>query len=295
MNFENKKVVVIGDSILDQTIVTTPVGISLESPTLKVEETFSDITLGGAANVAKNILALGAQCTYVSPISKDEYYHYYDTWTHPNLHFKKLWSPHKNTVKMRVWVEKAGENYKYLQVNRTSNHHPVMRWAIKDTIEDADVIVLVDYGLGMFGNVKDILTEAKRCKIPVIASSQMSDRDNRYELFRDANYLCMNEEEAETCSFPFIGCITLGSKGCCWIGSQIIPHEGFEVDVKDPCGAGDAFLAALSLCLRNINQESLAFCNAWAAASTTKVGTVHPTLGEVYELLRSTESQQMAS
>ena len=295
MNFENKKIVVIGDSILDQTIVTTPVGISLESPTLKVEETFSDVTLGGAANVAKNVLALGAKCTYVSPVSKDEYYPNYGSWAHPNLHFKKLWSLHKNTVKIRVWVEKSGESYKYLQVNRTSNHHPVMPWGIKETIKDADVIVLVDYGLGMFGNVKNIITEAKRYKIPVIASSQMSDKDNRYALFRDADYLCMNESEAESCPFPFIGCVTLGSKGCCWVGSQSISHKGFEVEAKDPCGAGDAFLAALSLCLDNINEKSLAFCNAWAALSTTKVGTVQPTIGETNDLLRSVESQQVAS
>ena len=293
MNFENKKVVVVGDSILDQTIITSPIGISLESPTLKVEEIDRTITLGGAANVVKNILALGAQCTYVSPVGEDEYIDYYTTWEHKNLSFKKLLSPRHNTVKTRVWIERGTETYKYLQINKTHEDEEVRyRWPVKKIIKGADVVVLVDYGLGMFGEVESIVKAARAYNIPVIASSQMSDKTNRYELFRSADYFCMNEEEAASYHGSFDGCVTLGARGCsfrCMVAreSEIVTHRGFVVDTKDPCGAGDSFLAAFSLCIDDINEDSLAFCNAWAAVSTTTVGTITPNLGETYELLRS--------
>ena len=50
----NKKVLVIGDVILDSWQYANAVGLSLESPTLKAQFTHKEQTFGGTANVVAN-------------------------------------------------------------------------------------------------------------------------------------------------------------------------------------------------------------------------------------------------
>lgn len=290
MNFKDKTILVIGDSILDETIVGKAVGCSLETPTMKLEETAREMSFGGAANVVENILALGGSCRYITPVGDDEYSHHFDNWldqNRQNLHFSPLNTHRLNNVKTRIWSTKGDERYKYLQINRTDDTPVTSRIStLHYHMEGVDAIVLVDYGLGMFGEVDYIIKEASIVGVPVIASSQMSDRENRYHLFEKADYLCMNLSEAQAYNKPFNGCITLGEHGCAFQDSKS-KHTlaGFKVKAVDTCGAGDAFLAALSLCVPQVDAEALAFCNAWAALSTTKLGTTPPEIGELDELL----------
>jgi D-beta-D-heptose 7-phosphate kinase/D-beta-D-heptose 1-phosphate adenosyltransferase len=291
MRFEDKKVVVIGDSILDETIVGDAVGVSLESPTLKIKEKSRSVSFGGAANVVEHLLALGASCTYITPLGVDEYSPYFDEWVrdNPTLWFAPLITDRRNNVKTRVWATKANERYKILQVNRTDNTEITNKMiTLNRHIQDATAVVLVDYNLGMFGEIEYIIDAAQSKGIPVIASSQTSGNTSRYCLFSKADYLCMNKEEAVLHGKVFNGCRTMGDKGCTFHdkGKSRI-HQGYKVKCVDPCGAGDAFLAAFSLHIDNVDSKALAFCNAWAALSTTKLGTATPKIGELNELFGS--------
>src|SRR5258708_1685151 len=69
--FPQKHIAVIGDAMLDQYIVGLVNRISPEAPVqvLKVER--RSASLGGAGNVARNIVALGASATLVSVIGDD--------------------------------------------------------------------------------------------------------------------------------------------------------------------------------------------------------------------------------
>jgi D-beta-D-heptose 7-phosphate kinase/D-beta-D-heptose 1-phosphate adenosyltransferase len=294
MIFNDKRVLVIGDSILDETILGKAVGLSLESPTLKINENSREITFGGAANVVKNILALGAKCTYMTPLAPDGYLQHYNNWSHDNFRLEHINGISSNTVKTRVWIEKSGERYKYLQINKSNKSEEVDNISIsslKYHMRYTDVVLLVDYGLGMFGDVNYIIDEARKHSIPVISSSQESSGKNRLLLFSDSDYLCVNERESQYIAKHRPGCVTLGNKGSVFTDQKVVyKTPGFKVDCIDPCGAGDSFLAALSLCISDITKESLRFCNAWAAMSTTKIGTILPTLEETYELLGSSGS-----
>ena len=194
-----------------------------------------------------------------------------------------------NNVKTRVWATRGEERYKCLQVNRTDDTEvPFKIPTISHHLKDKSAVLLVDYGLGMFGEVDYIIEAAQEKGIPVIASSQLSDRESRYHLFSKADYLCMNQKEAKAYGKEFNGCRTMGELGCTFYdnGTSRL-HKGYKVDCIDPCGAGDAFVAALSLCIDNVDADALSFCNAWAALSTTKLGTTPPDLGDINELLGS--------
>lgn len=292
----NKHILIIGDSILDKTVSSRAIGLSLESPTLKTQEINEEVSFGGAGNVVKNLLSLGCKCTFLTLVGNDEYRRFYDQWQDPNLHLIQVSADRRNVVKSRYWVEHGGVNYKYLQINSGDKGRleegtfEEMYSIYEHHLEQVDVVILVDYNNGVFADstrAQRFIGEAKRHNIPTISSSQISDGANRYSYFKNSSYICMNESEAlrnfqsfSSTDTSIVGlshhlessvCVTLGKNGSIFSdGERIFRAEPPVVSVKDTCGAGDAFLAAFAVCLGDMN---LKFCNMWAAISTTKLGT----------------------
>src|SRR5216117_415899 len=69
--FAGQRVLVIGDLMLDQFISGRVSRISPEAPVPVVEVTGESFHLGGAANVAANIRALGGQAAIVGVVGSD--------------------------------------------------------------------------------------------------------------------------------------------------------------------------------------------------------------------------------
>src|ERR1039457_3473968 len=69
--FKGKRLLVIGDVVLDQYIKGSVTRISPEAPVPIVLQEESFYTPGGAANVANNLVSLGAQVSLVSKIGDD--------------------------------------------------------------------------------------------------------------------------------------------------------------------------------------------------------------------------------
>lgn len=70
-NFRNSRILVIGDLILDRYIWGKVRRISPEAPVPVVEVTDDNFMLGGSANVANNIIALGGEATVAGVAGKD--------------------------------------------------------------------------------------------------------------------------------------------------------------------------------------------------------------------------------
>lgn len=70
-SFKNKKILIIGDLILDRYVFGKVHRISPEAPVPIVEVTGESNLLGGAANVANNIIALGGSVSIAGVIGKD--------------------------------------------------------------------------------------------------------------------------------------------------------------------------------------------------------------------------------
>ena len=69
--FASKTVVVIGDVITDEYLYGKPARISREAPVLILRFTEREVSLGGAANAAHNVHALGARVLPIGVIGKD--------------------------------------------------------------------------------------------------------------------------------------------------------------------------------------------------------------------------------
>jgi len=299
----SKSVLVIGDCILDHSIYTDAAGLSLETPTFKANFVREEYTFGGAANVVRNLLSLGAKVDFVTNISDDEYSFVYKKWQNKNLKIHNMSSDGLNIVKTRIWISRGIKSYKYLQVNRGTNKVLNLKNIknIDQIIKNCafDVALMVDYGGGVLdrkAHVEYILEALSQKGITSICSSQTSDKDSRYLNFKNSDFICMNLHEAcgvlsffkpdESCMRQLSKkmnssvCVTLGEHGAVFYKNDgnFEFQPGQKVNSIDTCGAGDAFLAAFSL---NADNCDLKFCNKWAAASTLNIGIGPPNLKDI--------------
>ena len=70
---KNKKVLLIGDTIIDRNVYLEAVGLSLESPTMKANYIDDSISFGGAANVAKHLSYMCEQVCFVTSLVSNNY------------------------------------------------------------------------------------------------------------------------------------------------------------------------------------------------------------------------------
>src|SRR3990167_2511331 len=116
--FHRKKVIVIGDTILDQYTYGTVIGTSAETPTLVAKETKMTHNLGGAFLVARNLLSLGVHVSFFTLVGSDSDADFIKNFHHPKLSlFTYSDEGRLTTVKKRYWVD----GYKLLQFDKLDN------------------------------------------------------------------------------------------------------------------------------------------------------------------------------
>jgi len=309
-NFKEKKVLVIGDSILDENEYGRAIGLSLETPTIKAEHSRTENSFGGAGNVVENILELGGRVSFITLLGNDSYSKKYNYFKHGKLNFLPVVEDNrKTTVKRRFWVERGNSEYKVFQLDHLDNRdiESTSRYEVieftKREIEDSDLVLLVDYRHGMLSRdlISDLksLVEAKGKK--AIASSQVSQRGSNHLDYKGIYMMCLNGNEARAVYSEFDGeslsdlpgifdsnvCVTLGREGSMmYLDGKEYRADGIDVEEMDSCGAGDCFLAALSLCdIEKEPRESLYISNCWAGLSVGKIGTEPPRKQELIDYI----------
>lgn len=305
-NFKNKKILVVGDSILDKSVYGTALGLSLETPTLKGKKEKTEYSYGGAANVVENILELGANCTFITLLGDDSESDVYKKWENENLELTPIIEKGRlATVKERHWMTK-GQMYKVLQWDQLDNRE-INSDSVKNIIEiinkrikEFDLILLVDYRHGMMPKslIESIKKIAKDNNKPIIASSQVSESKSNHIDYSGVDLIVLNKKEAETIDNAFNEnnisrlsrkmnsnvCVTLGDKGSIvyFNGKQCF-KEPIKVNEIDSCGAGDSFLAALALSDFNNPEISLMIANIWAGISVQINGAKPPKKQELID------------
>ena len=300
-SFKDKRVLLVGDTILDIYIYGNIVGKALDAPVPEVEEGQVNIFFGGNGLVASHILELGGHLTFITVLGADEDAKYYDSLVHPKL--KKIFlvdNTRRTTVKRR-WYDGWK---KLLQVNKVDNHdisvslEKKLLGHIEREVKNVDVIVVMDpqHGLLKQTLIDNLLKISKKYEKPLYVDVQISHKKSNHHLYRGVDYMLLNEKEARTV-YPKFDIkkpeqtlatimkklnlknviVKLGSRGTlAVVNGRYIKTRAYKVRAVDPCGAGDAFLAAFSLGDRSRPEESLKIANIWAALSTKIHGTIPP-------------------
>lgn len=164
--FPDKRIVVIGDVILDQYIWGNAQRISPEAPVPIVEVTSETFRLGGAANAAANICSLGGKVDMISVIG-DDYNSsllcqmLIDIGTDVRGVIRD--SRSCTTLKTRI----IAHQQQVVRIDRESkdeidddNRGKIIEYA-REAIPNADAVLISDYDKGVLG--KQVLNEVISC------------------------------------------------------------------------------------------------------------------------------------
>lgn len=175
-SFNDKKIMIVGDMMLDIYMNGKVERISPEAPVpiVSVTKTFS--RLGGAANVAQNLKALGAEPILCSIIGEDEKSNDLISLMHEhqmNTSGIMRSSERITTTKVRI----IGNNAQMLRVDTedtfdlTEREHDLLMNQITKIInnEDIDGIILQDYNKGVLTErlIKEVISIANEKNIPI--------------------------------------------------------------------------------------------------------------------------------
>lgn len=266
--FREKKIAVIGDVMLDRFLIGNSSRISPEAPVpvVKIEKEIT--ALGGAANVAANIAALGGEAILVGTIGKDR----------PAKEFLGLLKKHGLDAGGIILdsngqtIEKTrllSANKQIARIDRESLgstsqaiENKIINF-IKNGIRSWDGVVFSDYDKGTLtpAIARIAMFSAKKLNKPVVVDA----KPKNFKYFRGATIIAPNQKEA----FEVAGVldvktagrliqkklrchvlITRGHEGATlFCGNRIqhiptVPREVFDI-----VGAGDTVTAALAMAL----------------------------------------------
>ena len=288
------RLLVAGDVMLDRYWFGEVERISPEAPVPVVKIARSEERPGGAANVARNASALGAQSTLLSVVGADE----------PGTRLAALLAQehvrtcfHQDasiatTVKLRV----IGRQQQLLRIDfETAPSHEILASKLADydrLVDDCDVVVLSDYGKGGLTHIETMIERGRASGKRVLVDPKGDD----WVRYRGATLVTPNRsefrqvagrwrDEADMTSRALamreqLGLeallVTRSEEGMSLYtaeGAQTFPAQAREV--YDVSGAGDTVIATLATLLGAGAPLSVAvqIANQAAGVVVGKLGT----------------------
>ncbi len=273
--FNRLKVLVIGDVMIDRYLVGSVDRISPEAPVPVVLLNQRDNRLGGAANVALNLKALGAEPYLCSVIGQDKHADLFAELL-PNAGLSEKGvvqsAERRTTIKTRV----LAQNQQLIRVDEedrfdlTESEEAQFLERIRYLLEsrDIDLILFQDYNKGVLSQtiIREVILEAIKRDIPTAVDPKNKNfwDYKRVHLFKpnlgevraqvpkrvDTNLDSLKEAAAyihRKLDNPYT-MITLSEKGL-----FITDHRNYYLipaharDIADVCGAGDTVISVASL------------------------------------------------
>ncbi len=315
------RVLVIGDIMLDVYLRGSATRISPEAPVPVVRVTHDDVALGGAANVATNVVRLGARCAIVGCIGDDaagrDLVSELVRCGIDALGVRAL-PGRPTTVKTRVMVR----HQQVARYDRESEQElnqadaQVMAALIRERVADADAVVLEDYNKGLLvpGVIRAAIDAARVQQKPIVVDPKFRYffdyrgatvfKPNLLELTaamrgtaaaEDAHWLARTRDE--------LGCdhllVTLGEDGMALLTkeSEFIRVPTVARSVYDVSGAGDTVTAAIAVALAAGADivEAAVLANHAAGIEVGKAGVATVSPDELRQVVREHHEQRGVS
>ena len=189
------KVLVVGDAMLDRYWYGAVDRISPEAPVPVVRVTREEERIGGAANVAYNIVTLGAQASLLSVVGDDDASHRLEALvagTGITPHFGRD-AQMQTTVKLRV----IGRQQQLLRLDfeKTPNYETLASQStvFAELLPLHAAVLFSDYGKGGLAHVADMIERARNAGKSVLIDPKGTD----YSRYRHANLITPNRAELQ--------------------------------------------------------------------------------------------------
>ena len=289
--FSSAHVLVVGDVMLDRYWHGDAKRISPEAPVPVVRVQHDEARPGGAANVALNLAALGAQVRCAGLVGDDQ-----DAELLKQTLINHGVEPVLNTVRQRTITKLRvlSQAHQMIRLDFESPFDAVDAQELAEhvTLDGAGALVLSDYAKGSL-DAKPLIAKANHAQIPVIVDPKGDD----FSKYQGATLLtpnlrefeavygsCESEqlliEKAVTCIAEFeltALLITRSEQGMTLVlhDGQVHHYAATAREVSDVTGAGDTVVATLAAALAAGSSlaESAEAANRAAGLVVSKLGT----------------------
>ena len=294
--FQQARVLVAGDVMLDRYWHGWATRVSPEAPVPVVKVGNEEERPGGAGNVALNIAALGSAASLVGIIGQDDngaalksrlnaagvYCDFLELADKPTITKLRVISQHQQLIRLDFEQE-------YEQPDITSS----IQERVRNLLQEAQVLVLSDYGKGALTDVETLIALGQKQNIPILVDPKGTD----FHKYSGATLITPNLGEFEAVVGPCPNEDTLVTKG-----QQILKQLNLQAllitrgehgmtlprpdaaelhlparaqEVFDVTGAGDTVVSVLAAALAAGDSlaESTALANLAAGLVVGKLGT----------------------
>jgi rfaE bifunctional protein kinase chain/domain/rfaE bifunctional protein nucleotidyltransferase chain/domain len=326
--FRDKRVVVIGDYILDRYHFCDATGIAGEAPMMALRSIEQRDFDGGGAIIAQHLAELGASPTLITSLSDDEESNRVELRLRSGgVAVGGMRNRRKLVAKHRYLVDDA----KMFKVDEgsasplDSHDEQMLAEQVLGVAEGASAVIFADFGYGVVtGGLLERIMAPLRAGVPII-TADVSGRQSNLLHFKGIDLLCPTEREVRETLHDFssgLGAvvgnllnrsgarqalITLGKQGLVTfdrapnasptdrLRSEYVP--ALATHSVDPLGAGDALLAVASMTLAvGGSLQAAALLGSMAAAiEVQSIGNVAITLERLSESIAQRDYEPAAA
>ena len=275
--FQDLRVLVLGDLIIDEYVYCDPLGMSQEDPTIVVTPVDTRRFTGGAGIVAAHVSGLGATTHFVSVTGDDPVA---DSAMESFVDFGVEASFVRDSSRPTILKQRfRASNKTLLRVSHLRAHDPedslIKKFLaqIELRLPTTDLVIFSDFNYGCLPQalVEDILQQCKNLGIAVAADSQASSQSGDVSRFKGAQFISATEREARLAMNDFKSglqnvannlsaktdarmlFVKLGAEGMLAIESGQPPathsFSAMNLNPLDVAGAGDAMLAMAAMAM----------------------------------------------
>jgi rfaE bifunctional protein kinase chain/domain/rfaE bifunctional protein nucleotidyltransferase chain/domain len=306
-----RRVVVIGDYILDRYHFCDATGVAGEGPMLSLRPMQEHDYDGGAGVIALHLAAMGARPTLISSLADDDVSAQISMRLEAGGVDVQCHRGREHVVLKHRYIVDQTKLFKVDDGSATpadSQLEGLVAARIIGACEGADAVIIADFGYGMIsaGLLGRILPEIRK-RVPVIAGD-VSGRRSHLLNFKEVDLLCPTEREVREAQHDFasgLGAVvwqllasTKARQAIVTLGKQgLVTFDGSERPLPqrlkseylpalcpyalDPLGCGDALLSAATLALAaGGSLQAAAFLGSVAAAVEAQEIGNHPVTAE---------------
>ncbi|ULJ61374.1 D-glycero-beta-D-manno-heptose-7-phosphate kinase [Wielerella bovis] len=293
-DFQAAKVLVVGDVMLDRYWFGDVNRISPEAPVPVAKINKTDHRAGGAANVARNIAALGGQVALLSVVGADEAADTLADLLRQDgiADYLLRSSSAPTTLKLRVLSRNQQLIRLDFEETPDTGSLKIVAQKYAELVAQYDAVILSDYGKGVLGDVAVMIAAARALGKAVLIDPKGAD----YTKYAGATLLTPNRAELREAVGGWSSessltdkaqklrddldldalLLTRSEEGMSLYREEQIDHQPTRAqEVYDVSGAGDTVIATMGLCLAAGYdlRDAMHTANAAAGVVVAKLGT----------------------
>ncbi len=271
-------VLVLGEAILDQYHYCQPLAKTPKDSIVAVKHQSEEDFAGGTLAIANHLANFCRQVSLISIIgNEEEHQRYFRSKLASNVEFIPIIADDRTTIIKRRFVEREGSSFKKMfeiqfvndEYLNKETENQVVKQLIKK-IEDADLVVVGDFGHGMMTpRLKELLYDSGKFLAINTQSNSANMGFNPVTTYKRGNYICLDEPELRFAAHSKYGkveviaesikrkleakdfMVSLGANGNILFDGKGDAYSTpiFSKRVVDRTGAGDALFSITAPCV----------------------------------------------